>query len=336
MKKFILTILLCLTPICYANNTLTKIDGVKVGHYTHPLGNRGVTVVMFHGFNPTAAVDVRGGAPGTRETDLLDPMNLVDRVDAILLAGGSAYGLNAANGIMDYLAEKGQGFPINDDIVVPIVPGAVIFDLLSESHTNLPKPQWGYEAALYADSKPVKQGRVGAGSGATVGKVNGMNSAMPGGVGSSIINLGDDIYVGAIVVVNAFGDVIEPNTQKIIAGAMHEGEFLNTESVLLKETKNDLKFAGSNTTIGVVVTNANLNKTQLKKVAQLAQNGLAKSIKPVHTMFDGDTIFAVSTREHRQDMISVTRIGIAADKAIQEAVVNAVSLDASIVLTGKQ
>ncbi len=299
---------------------ITDVPGIEVGHAQDFHAKTGCTVVMSRE-GAIGGVDVRGSAPGTRETDLMRPMNLVEKVHAVVLCGGSAFGLAAASGVMRYLEEHEIGFDTGV-AKVPIVAGAVIFDLGYGDWRVRPDERMGYEACLNAGTGDVPQGSVGAGTGATVGKILGMKGCMKGGVGTSSIKLPGGIVVGAIVVVNALGDVVEPQTGRILAGARDPktGEFINTWNFILEG--NAMKGAElSNTTVGVVATNAYLTKEQANKVAAMAHDGLALVIRPVHTMLDGDTLFALSTGQIECD---VNVIGTVAAEVIARAVVNAV------------
>ncbi len=316
------------------NNTITAIPGVSVGHYTDAENLKGTTVVRFAAGGATAAVDVRGSAPGTRETDLLDPVNLVNTVNAIVLSGGSAYGLDAASGVMACLEDENIGFPVGEGLVVPIVPAAVLFDLDIGSAKVRPSAKWGFQACKKADTLPVKMGNVGAGTGATVGKSLGKSRAMKSGLGSALIRLPNGVLVGAIVAVNALGDVIE--AEKIIAGVRGDetGSFLSSVKIVLEQEIKDV-FPGSNTTIGIVVTNIPLGKTQLKKVAQMAHDGMARAINPTHTMYDGDTVFAVSIPSQKNAPKAtsanvVNLAGVAAAEALEKAIINAVQQATSV------
>lgn len=318
--------------------SLTVVPGVKVGHWTDVKGLTGCTVVLCEE-GATAGVDVRGSAPGTRETDLLRPGNLVEKVHAVLLTGGSAFGLDAASGVMAFLEERGIGFDTGV-ARVPIVPGAVLFDLGIGSPSARPDKEAGYAACLVASGDAVVEGNVGAGCGATVGKVLGAASAMKSGLGSWAVAVGGGIVVGALVAVNAFGDVVDPdNPAHILAGALDKenGRFLNTLDILEATAAAPGFAAGTNTTIGVVATNARLTKEQVNKVAQMAHNGLARTIRPVHTMFDGDAIFALATGQAGEAKsgaspgeklgpagLDVTLIGTFAAEAVAEAVRRAV------------
>lgn len=300
---------------------ITDVAGITVGHASDVRAVTGCTVIMCRQ-GAVGGVDVRGSAPGTRETDLLRPMNVVERVHAVLLTGGSAFGLAAADGVVRYLEEQGIGF----DVVVakvPIVPAAVIFDLMIGTATVRPDAAMGYAAARVASAGPVEEGSVGAGTGATVGKLLGPQAAMKGGVGTWAVSLPGGVVVGALVVVNAFGDVIDDRTGAVIAGARDSraGRFVQTAQALIHGTRAP-RFSG-NSTLGVIATNATLTKEQANKLAQVGHDGLARVISPVHTMFDGDTIFALSAGTAKVDVVAV---GAAAVEAITESVQRAVRL----------
>ncbi len=264
-----------------------------------------------------AAVEVRGSAPGTRETDLLRPGQLVRAVQAVVLAGGSAFGLSAASGVMKYLEEQKCGFPAGQ-FLVPIVPTAVLYDLLIGSGTVRPDPEMGYQACLDASTGPIPEGSVGAGCGATVGKIYGMPYALKSGQGSAAV-IKNNLLVAALVVVNAFGDVFD-RQGNLLAGPRNPetGVMEKTAEILINSGRGG--FPG-NTTLGVVATNANLSRENLGKVCQLAHDGLARSIWPVHTMWDGDTLFALSSGSLEAD---VTLVGIMAAEAVTQAVERAV------------
>ncbi len=300
---------------------ITDIPGITVGHASDAHAATGCTVVVCRQ-GAVGGVDVRGAAPGTRETDALRPMTLVERVHAVLLTGGSAFGLAAADGVVRYLEEQGIGF---DAAVakVPIVPAAVIFDLMLGGATVRPTAEMGYAATRAASRGPVEEGSVGAGCGATVGKLLGMRSAMKGGVGTWAVNLPGGVIVGALVVVNAFGDVLDEHTGQVLAGARDPatGRFLNTADALIRGQRAPAFTA--NSTLGVVATNAALTKEQANKLAQLGHDGLARVISPVHTMIDGDTIFALSIGTAKADAMAV---GAAAVQTIAESVERAVRL----------
>lgn len=271
---------------------ITDIPGLEVGHWTDEESKTGCTVVLCRA-GAVAGVDVRGAAPGTRETDLLRGYNLVDRVHAIMLCGGSAYGLDAASGAMQYLEECGVGVDVGVG-VVPIVPAAVLFDLAVGSSTVRPGKQEGYTACLAAGSDTPLRGQIGAGTGATVGKALGMQYAMPGGLGSYCIELPGGARIAAIAAVNAAGDVYDHHTGELLAAARVDGHLTPCMQHLNSISQ---KFAGANTTLGIIATNVSLNREQANKLASIAHDGFALSIRPVHTSMDGDTIFALSTGE---------------------------------------
>ena len=299
---------------------ITDVPGIEVGHAQDNKGGTGCTVVISRE-GAVGGVDVRGSAPGTRETDLLRPTNLVQHIHAVVLSGGSAFGLAAANGVMRYLEEQGIGYDTGV-AKVPIVAGAVIFDLGYGDVRTRPDENMGYKACKNAGSGMVAQGSTGAGTGATGGKVLGMKSSMKGGIGTSSIRLPGGIVVGAIVVVNSLGDVVEPDTGRILAGARDPGtgRFIDTRRFLMENGGLNDAVTG-NTTIGVIATNARLNKEQANKIASMAHDGLALAIRPVHTMLDGDTLFTLATGKIEAD---VNVIGTAAVEAVARAVVNAV------------
>ncbi len=313
------------------NNSITAVPGILVGHAQDEEALTGCTVVMCTG-GAVGGVDQRGGAPGTRETDLLAPMHLVEQVHAVLLTGGSAFGLDAAGGVMRYLEEHGIGFNTGA-ARVPIVPAAVIFDLGLGRADVRPDAAMGYQACQNASVQPPAEGCVGAGTGASVGKILGPGQSMKSGLGTASQQLGRGLVVGAIAVVNAWGDVIEPNTGRILAGArslqrgpLHLGSgelFADTlEQMKTLVGRTVLRFASqTNTTIGVVATNARLTKEEVNKVAQMAHNGLARTIRPAHSLLDGDTIFALATGEKNAD---VNLIGAYAAEAMSQAIIRAV------------
>jgi len=303
-------------------NAITDVPGIKVGHYTDKKAVTGCTVVLCE-TGAVAGVDVRGSAPGTRETDLLRPMNLVERVHAILLSGGSAFGLDAAGGVMRYLEEQGIGY---ETLVakVPIVPAAIIFDLDIGSSKIRPGIEEGYKACLAASDKEVAEGCVGAGTGATVGKISGIERAIKSGLGTASYKIGGDIIVAALLVVNAVGDIINPKTGIILAGPRDQENkgFCSTIELLTQGAYSDRQSSlPSNTTLGVVATNASLNKEQANKLAQMAQDGIARAINPSHTMYDGDTIFALSLGDKIGD---ITILGAVAAEVVADAIVRAV------------
>lgn len=274
--------------------SITDVQGIKVGHFTDTRRPTGCTVLLFEK-GAAAGIDVRGAAPGTRETDLLNPVNVAPQVHGILLSGGSAFGLDAASGVVRYLEERGIGFRFGR-AVVPIVPAAILFDLDIGDQKIRPNAESGYKACQAATSGKIEQGSVGAGAGATIGKMFGMKSAMKGGVGTASIRIGNTgIVVGAIVAVNAVGDIVNPQTGKIIAGARKPDGSGFIDSIARIREGYHIEVPAANTTIGVVATNVALDKSQATKVAQMAHDGLARTIYPVHTLNDGDTIFAAAT-----------------------------------------
>ena len=304
------------------NATLTAVSGIKVGHHTLTERPTGCTVILAEQ-GVIAGVDVRGSAPGTRETDLLRPVNLVDKVNAIVLTGGSAFGLDSASGVMRFLDEKGMGFQTEYG-PVPIVPAAVIFDLGVGDPKVRPGPDCGYAAAKAAMAVPVQEGNVGAGAGATVGKAGGAGRAMRGGLGSAAIRTPDGLVVAALIVVNAFGDVIDPATDRVMAGVRtDDGRALADVRRLLRAGAGPDRPFGRNTTIGVVATNATLSKTEATKIAEMAHDGIARAVAPAHTMFDGDALFALATGE-REGPANVSAIGALAADAVTQAIVRAV------------
>lgn len=297
------------------------ISGIKVGHAQSQEGITGCTVVLCEK-GATAGVAVRGGAPGTRETDLLNPTEMVQNIHGVILSGGSAFGLDAAGGVMEYLESKNIGFDVGVT-KVPIVCGAVIFDLVIGNYKIRPDKSMGYEACINSEVTTKDfQGNIGAGLGATVGKILGPENAMKGGLGSAAFQIGD-LQVGAIVAVNALGDIIDPNNNSIIAGALNEDktEFLNTEEIMLKEYNKKINRFNGNTTIGIIATNAIFTKAEANKVASMAHNGFGRTIKPAHTMFDGDTIFTMATNKVQGD---VNVVGFLATRAMEVAIQNAI------------
>ena len=306
-----------------AGGGITAVAGIRVGHETLRARATGCTVILAPA-GTVGGVDVRGGAPGTRETDVLDPVNTVDRVDAVLLSGGSAFGLDAASGVVRYLDERHVGFPVGD-VRVPIVVGAILFDLgVGDDPGIRPGADCGYRAAAGADTGVVAEGSVGAGAGATVGKVEGLSRAMRGGLGSAAVTLPSGLSVATLVVVNALGDVIDPGTGEIVAGVRTpDGTALADARVLIREGLLNRAPDGSNTVLGVVATNARLTKAQATKVAQMAQDGIARAVAPSHTPWDGDTMFALATGTH-EGSADVLTIGALAAEVVAIAVVRGV------------
>lgn len=302
---------------------ITDVAGIKVGHFTDSRRPTGCTVILVEE-SAVAGVDVRGAAPGTRETDLLNPINTVQAIHAIVLAGGSAFGLDAATGVVRYLEERGIGYNVGV-AKVPIVPAAILFDLGVGDPKIRPDAEAGYKACKAASSNAPAEGNFGAGAGATVGKLFGMSRAMKSGIGTSAVKLESGVTVGAIVAVNAVGDVFDPSTGKPIAGARTKDgkSLLNSMTAILRGEPLPPMLAGTATTIGVVATDAVLTKAQATKVAQMAHDGLARAINPVHTAWDGDTIFALATGKSSKPA-NVTLIGALAAEAMSRAIVRAV------------
>ena len=308
--------------------SITRVAGIEVGHFTDTRRPTGCTVVMARE-GAVAGVDVRGAAPGTRETDLLHPSNLVDKVHAIMLAGGSAWGLEAATGAVRWLEERGVGL----DVAVgrlPIVPAAVLFDLLVGDMRIRPDAAAGYAACAAASSADPAEGNVGAGAGAVVGKVFGIQHAMKGGVGTASVTV-DGVTVGALIACNALGDVIDPDTAQVMAGARtDDGRALrDTRRALLRGQPPQPLLAGTNTTIGVVATDAILTKAQAHRLAISAHDGLARSINPVHTMSDGDTLFSLGTGRAGKSLGMMVLATMAAE-ATARATVRAVQAARSV------
>ncbi len=312
-------------------NSIIDVTGIRVGHETHEVALTGCTVILCPD-GEIGGVDQRGGAPGTRETDLLRPMHMVEKVHAVMLAGGSSYGLDAASGVMKFLEEKEIGF--NAGVArVPIVPAAVLLDLGIGDPNIRPDAAMGYRASQNASSEPPAEGNVGAGSGCTVGKILGTGQSMKSGIGTASLEIGGGIVVGAIVAVNAFGDVIDPASQQIIAGARAtkggplklgaDGYFADSLEVMKSLAgRTIMSFASrANTVIGVVATNAKLDKNETNKVAQMAHNGLARTIRPAHTMLDGDTIFALASGKKSAD---VNIVGAFAAEVMAQAILRGI------------
>ena len=307
---------------------LTEVHGIKVGSHTMSERPTGCTVVLVDGEGVPGGVSQRGGAPGTSETDLLHPLNMVDKVNAIVLAGGSAYGLEARIGVMRYLEEHKTGWRVGSG-VVPIVPSAILFDLGVGKRPDVrPDADCGYKAVSSASPEPVTEGNVGAGAGATVGKMGG-GRPMKGGVGSAAFRLPSGLVVAALVATNAAGDVIDPETGNVVAGARAaDGKSLLDIRKYLRSGAADRggaqPRAGDNTTIAVVATNARLTKTEINRVALMADDGFARAINPSHTVGDGDTVFALATGRWTGNA-GVSLIGALAADALAEAIVRAVS-----------
>lgn len=297
---------------------LNDIKGIKIGHAHNREAVTGCSVVISKKGSITG-VDIRGGAPGTRETALLAPEKMVRNIHAIVLAGGSAYGLDAASGVMKYLEEKNIGFDVGVG-KVPIVPSAILFDLNIGKCAVRPDKSMGYRACQNTGKK-LKEGNIGAGMGATVGKIKGPEYAMKGGLGMAAYKI-NDLIVGAMVVVNCLGDVVSPDTGEIIAGTLNEekNNFADSKELILKTSKEKNFFSG-NTTLGVIITNAKLNKVETNRIASHSHNGLARTMSPAHTEYDGDTIFTMATGEVKTPL---NMVKIMAVKSVEDAVVNGI------------
>ena len=312
-----------------ASGGLTAVAGVKVGHHTLAERPTGCTVVLTEA-GAVAAVDVRGSAPGTRETALLDPTHTVQQVHAIVLAGGSAFGLAAAEGAVRYLEEHGIGYETRA-ARVPIVPAAILYDLGVGGDPSIrPAADCGYRAAQAATAGPVAEGSVGAGAGATVGKLAGPDHAMKGGVGTALVELPGGLQVAALMAVNAAGDVVDPATGDVVAGARaSDGPGFADTRAILRGLTTDRRSERENTTIGVVATNAALDKAQLALLARMAHDGLARAVRPAHTPVDGDAIFAIATAGVERPA-SLIQLGAAAADATAEAIVRGVRAAAGL------
>jgi L-aminopeptidase/D-esterase-like protein len=327
----IAAVLAAAAALLASNETLTAIRGIRVGHHTLAERPTGCTVILVDG-GAVAGVAQRGAAPGTRETDLLRgstksaaSIDDVDRIDAVMLSGGSAYGLDAATGVMRWLDEHRAGRDTSG-ARVPIVASAVLIDLWVGGKPRIrPGGDCGYRAAAAAMTAPVREGTVGAGAGATVGKLSGRARAMKGGIGSAIIVLSNGLQVGAIVAVNPLGDVIDPQTGRVVAGVRSaDGSLADARTLLRTGATMAPPAAGENTTIGVVATNARLTKADANRVAHMADSGYARAISPIHTLADGDTIFALATGRWTGDADAETIGALAAD-AMADAIVRAVT-----------
>jgi L-aminopeptidase/D-esterase-like protein len=305
-----------------ANATLTAVEGIKVGHFTLTERPTGCTVILVEG-DATGGVSQRGGAPGTRETDLLDPLNMVDKVNAVVLAGGSAFGLEAATGTVRWLEEHNIGWSAGPSRV-PIVPAAILFDLGVGGNPKIrPTADCGYKAAEAATTAAVPEGSIGAGAGATVGKFGGPGRSTKAGLGTAAITLPNGLVVAAIVAVNAVGDIIDPATGKVVAGVRNpDGTFADARRILRTGGPSQPPRAGENTTIGLVATNARLSKTQAARMALMADDGYARAISPSHTNGDGDTVFSLATGRW-SGTPDITVIGALAAEAMADAIVRA-------------
>jgi L-aminopeptidase/D-esterase-like protein len=315
-------------PTPRPNTTITAVPGIKVGHYTLAERPTGCTVILVDG-DAIGGVSQRGAAPATRETDLLQPLNMVEKVNAVVLTGGSAFGLDAASGVVRWLEEHNVGFPTGSG-KVPIVPAAALFDLSIGGNPKIrPTADCGYRAAQASSTSAVTEGSVGAGAGATVGKLGGFESPAGGfrptktGLGSAAIALPNGLIVGAVVAVNAVGDIIDPATGKVVAGVRNaDGTFADARKLLRGGRPLGPPRPGENTTIGVVATNARLSKAQVNRIALMADAAYARAINPVHTMGDGDTLFALATGRWTGE-VDVTVIGALAAEAMANAIVRA-------------
>ena len=300
-------------------DSICDVPGILVGHEQDAEGATGCTVIIAE--EPAVCgVDVAGGAPGTRETDCLDPVNFVQTVNAVYLSGGSAYGLAGADGIVRWCEENGKGLDVGVGIV-PIVPGAVLFDLPIGDYHSRPDADMGYRACLNANAAECSLGNVGAGTGASIGKARGPEGIMKGGLGTASIKIGD-LIIGAIVAVNCFGDIIDHSTGEIVAGTRPESgaEYKGTVSYLMN-TLDGVNPIKSNTTIGAIATNAVLTKPQATKIAKMTHDGFARAINPIHTMYDGDSVFCMSTGQVEAD---ITVIGSLAAEVMSRAIVRGV------------
>lgn len=334
MKPITIALITLAASTAFAEGSITDVPGIKVGSVTLTDKPTGCTVILTSApptpegvaQGATPGVSQRGGAPGTRETNLMDPVNRVDKVNAIVLSGGSAYGLDSASGTMKWLEEQNIGWPVGQAGVVPIVGAAILFDLPFDGKPKIrPGADCGYKAAAAATSEPVAMGTVGAGAGATVGKSGGRDRRpMKGGLGSASIKMPNGLVVGAIVAVNSVGDIIDPYTGKVVAGTLNADDTFADARVLMRGGANrQAGRAGENTTIGMVATNAKLTKAEVTKVAQMADDGYARAINPAHTLGDGDTIFAVATG-HFEGEVNASMIGALAAEAMADALLAAV------------
>ena len=304
-----------------AKSGLTAVEGIKVGHHTLIERPTGCTVILVDG-DAVGGVSQRGGAPGTRETDLLDPLNMVDKVNAVVLAGGSAFGLEAATGTVKWLEEHNIGWAAGPSRV-PIVPGAILFDLGVGGNPKIrPTADCGYKAAEAATAGPVEEGSVGAGAGATVGKFGGPGRSMKAGLGTASITQPSGLVVAAIVAVNAVGDIIDPSNGKVVAGVRNPDNTFSDARAILRAGAFQRPRAGENTTIGLVATNAKLTKAQVTRMAMMADDGYARAISPSHTNGDGDTIFSLATGRWDGNA-DITLVGGLAAEAMADAIVRA-------------
>ncbi|ARI77331.1 P1 family peptidase [Halobacillus mangrovi] len=302
------------------NIKIKEIEGFRIGQASDELAGTGCTVVLCEE-GAVAGVDVRGGSPGTRETDLLKSENLIQRIHGCFLAGGSAYGLDVGSGVMKFLEEQEIGFDVSV-AKVPIVPGAILFDMMVGDSKRRPGKDMGYKACEDALlNQDFKNGNYGAGTGASIGKALGPQHCMKGGIGSYAVQIGS-LKIGAVIAVNSFGDVYDPSVGKLIAGVHENKTLLNTEKVLINQLHdNETNRFSGNTTIGTILTNAALDKATANKLASISQDGLARTIRPSHTFVDGDTLFMLSTNEIEVDLNSLASLSV---QVVEKAVVNAV------------
>ena len=327
MKAVVLSVVMAVAAVAWPvaqskPQGITAIEGIRVGHHTLTERPTGCTVILVEK-GATGGVAIRGSAPGTRETDLLDPSNLVEQVHAIVFSGGSAFGLDAASGVMRYLEERKVGFPFGG-AYVPIVPAAVLFDLpVGGKPLIRPDASCGYAAAKSATDGRVAEGSVGAGAGATVGKFGGGTGGMKGGIGTASITLPDGLTVAALVAVNAAGDIVDPANGQIVAGKRNaDGTFADARK-LLRTGRRLTERPGENTTLGLIATNARITKAQARKIAEMAHDGFARAIVPAHTMNDGDTIFAIGTGAFTGET-NITVLGGLAAETMADAILRAV------------
>ncbi len=308
--------------------SILDIDGIKVGHASDFEAITGCTVILFD--NPvTAAVDLRGGGTSTRQIDSLLAHNTFGKIHAVLLTGGSGYGLDASSGVVRYLEERNIGLEVGHGLVVPSVPTAVIFDLGIGDGRVRPDAQMGYEACLNAKSSSVEEGSIGVGTGATIGKLMGLRQATKGGVGTQSYKLESGVTIAVLVVVNAFGDIVLPETGQVIAGVRdsEDGQSFPGTVNLFKQGIIRRADSYQNTTLAVVVTDADLSKSELLRISNIAQTGLAKAISPVHTVQDGDMVISLSSGSKKED---VNLIGVVAAELIEKAIIRAVEQSSSL------
>ncbi len=307
---------------------ITRVDGVRVGHAVDDDGVTGCSVILFDQ-GAVAGVDIGGSAPATRETELLDPTNMIERIHGIALTGGSVFGLKSSDGVQSFLRERGVGYRSSAGVIIPIVPAAAIYDLEMGDPAihHAPDRKMGYSACETASSDMSPEGLVGCGVGATCGRILGNENRMRGGLGSSSITLSNGVTVGTLVVCNAWGDVLDPDTGQIVAGAIDPktDKFLDTEAYMFAENTVGTTFFGSNTTLCVVATNARFSREQITKIANMAQDGIARAVRPSHTLYDGDIVFAASTGTLETE-VNLNIVGALAARLIARSIVHGVSL----------